>query len=685
MKITLNWLRRHLDFKEDVDETLLLDLENALMLQGAELDEVLLINPLFIGEIIAIRSVDGLEVRVCEVRLPKTPFSKEKTIQIFSKSPNIYEKMRVIVAPEGTRLPGGQLISQRTAKGVVSYGLMVGEELGFMPDFVLKESKYGVYDCGNKELGLWRYDDLLLNISAPANRWDLKSVRYLAHNLGFGKIKPLPLGNYSKNKTPLTLSNSTHLTCRVALVRDFKIQEQISVFMQRIGKKSQSKLQTLNDFIALDVGHPINIMDSESIVGSLSIVYRGAKGFKLVDQEKDLSLMGEKTLIGFGKDTRDILLEVAYFKPEHITSSRGASAPYFLAGIDREQDLLGYLAHLLKDSGEFFQPLGSIPKKEQRTLNISLACYKKMTGKEMDIHVMKNILNSYWGFSAELVEVVQEGCIQGSCNAKYDCKSLRVTIPSWRQDIKIEANLVNEVNRSLYHREIINVEKNRYNFSTHQLVKNNLRNLLASLGFDEVCTYPFLPKPDEDGAPEIENPMGENTRYLRTKLHSTLLPAARKQLKGKKNLRLFQIGKVYGSEDEHLAFIVAGRAEKNLLFKGQKYDGKLLKYYLGFVQEKLEDKYIGKEDGIYFYEGKILKTPVKQSKQPSKQADLSFVSDEPLVWDEIAKKTPCKTVLFDYYNLKNKHSYSTTIFYDKMEELESFTQEIQALGYEIRK
>jgi phenylalanyl-tRNA synthetase beta chain len=684
MKITLNWLRKHLDFEQDVGEKLLLQLENALMLQGAELDDISLINPLFIGEILTIRAIDGLEVRICEVRLPKTPFSEEKTIQIFSKSPNIYEKMRVIVAPEGTRLPAGQLIGQRTAKGVVSYGLMLGEELGFMPDFVVKDSARGIYDCGNKELGLWRYDDVLLNISAPANRWDLKSARYLAHNLGFGKIKPLPQGSYSKNKTPLALNNSTDLACKVALVKNFKIQEEISVFMERIGKKSQSKLQTLNDFIALDVGHPINIMDYQSIVGSLSIIPREKKGFRLVDEEKDLSLMGEKTLVGFKEGTKDILLEVAYFEPEHITSSRGASAPYFLAGIDRKQDVLGYLAHLLKDSGEFFQPLGKEPKQKERILGVSLARYEQMTGKTMNIHVMKNILNSYKGFNAEVVEVVQAGCVQGSCNAKYDYKSLRVNIPSWRQDIKIEANLVNEVNRSLYHREITNTEKNRYNFSPYQLTKNNLRNLLVSLGFDEVFTYPFLAEPDGPGAPEIENPMREDSRYLRTKLHSTLLPAAKKQLKKEKNLRLFQIGKVYDSEEEHLALIITGRADKNLLFKGQKYDGKLLRYYLGFLQEKLEEKYIGKKNNIYFYEGKILKEPTKQQKQAKKQADLSFVSDEPLIWAEVAKKTPCKLVLFDYYNPGEKHSYSATIFYDDPKELENFTQEIENLGCKIR-
>jgi phenylalanyl-tRNA synthetase beta chain len=689
MKITLNWLKTHLDFQEDFDKEMLIRLENCLMLQGAELEETLLINPMFIGEIKSIRVVNGLDVRVCEVQIPETFASEEKTLQIFSKSPNIYEKMRVIVAPEGTRLPGGQLIGKRTAKGVVSYGLMVGEELGFMPDFVDPSSKDGVYDCGKKELGLWRYDDLLLDISAPANRWDLKSVRYLAHNLDFGTIKPLPFGKYSSQKTPISLENPTDLPCSVALVNSIKIQENIFVFMDRIGRKSSSKLQTFNDFIALDIGHPINMMDYASVDGSLKIAPREGKGFVLLDQKKELCLMGEKTLVGFEENSKNILLEVSYFETDHIASSRGASAPYFLAGVDKNQDVMGYLAYLLNGSGEFLQPIGTPPKKEQRTLELSLARYQQMTGKDMDMYVMRNILNSYRGFRADAIETVKSGCVQGSCNAKYDCNALRVHLPSWRRDIKIEQNLVNEVNRSIYLREIASLpkkhlEQRKYNFSSCQLVKNNLRNLLTSLGFEEVFTYPFLSEADGPNALKLENPLRQEASYMRTKLHSSLLPAAKKKQKEINNLKLFQIGKVYDSEDEHLALVIGGKTDKNLVFKGQKYDAKLLRYYLGFFEEKLEEKYTGKRNGLYFYEGKIRITPKKQQEKTTYEDDLSFLSEKPLTWTEISSKTPCKIVLFDQYNHGDKNSYSVTIHYNHKEEIDKFIHALQSINCQIR-
>lgn len=137
----------------------------------------------------------------------------------------------------------------------------------------------------------------------------------------------------------------------------------------------------------------------------------------------------------------------------------------------------------------------------------------------------------------------------------------RVTVPYWRQDIRKPVDLIEEIGR-VYGYE--NIEPtipepiheapvNKTFYYTHKI-----RDILVDEGFSEVYTYSFV----RDGDVELENPVAEDKKYLRTNLSDNFAEAVEenekyKELLGQENIRIFEIGTVFSDEEEHLSLAIA--------------------------------------------------------------------------------------------------------------------------------
>ncbi|HHE76800.1 MAG TPA: phenylalanine--tRNA ligase subunit beta [Candidatus Parcubacteria bacterium] len=162
---------------------------------------------------------------------------------------------------------------------------------------------------------------------------------------------------------------------------------------------------------------------------------------------------------------------------------------------------------------------------------------------------------------------------------KKDKKRLSVRIPTFRQDLEIENDLIEEVGR-IYGLdkipektpvgEILAPERNEFIFW-----ENEVKDFLKSLGFSEIYTYSLMSGKEADylGYDRKEllglaNPLSSEFEYLRPSLLPGLLKSARSNLKRFENVKVFEIGKV---------FVKAGNGAKTKVKKRDIY---------GLVKEK---------------------------------------------------------------------------------------------------
>ena len=114
MKISLNWLKRHIDFHE---ENLSL-MEKAAIAAGMELENIQYINPILQVKVLSVTRMEKMRVKICTADLR---FFNEQIIQVLCGADNVREGMFTLCAPIGTTIPNGLTIAERDIVGHKSY------------------------------------------------------------------------------------------------------------------------------------------------------------------------------------------------------------------------------------------------------------------------------------------------------------------------------------------------------------------------------------------------------------------------------------------------------------------------------------------------------------------------------------------------------------------------------------
>ncbi len=602
MKFTLSWLREHLD--TDASLETILDTLNAIGLEVEGVDNpARALAPFTIARVLtAAPHPQADKLQVLSVDAGDGP------LQVVCGAPNARAGLVGVFGAPGAYVPGsGITLKVAAIRGVESNGMMCSVrelELGDEHDGIIELPADAPVGTAYAEwAGL---DDPVIDVSITPNRQDCMGVRGIARDLaaaGLGTLKPLDATPVAGEGPGPDVRTDDPEGCpaffgqSVSGVTNGASPDWMARRLKAIGQKPISALVDITNYVMIDLGRPLHVYDRAKLTGGL--VARRARDGETVlalngrtyTLEASMTVIADDTHVhdiggimggedsGVEFDTKDVLIECAYFTPEHIARTGQKLAltsdarSRFERGVDPAflEDGLAIAARLVTMicGGT---PSG-ITRAGQAPAGTSTHGYdpdltERLAGVAVPEARQAEILESL-GFVIEKTTPWQ------------------VTAPSWRRDVIGAADLVEEVIRIVGLDHVPSTPLPRTpgvatpTATSEQLVERRARRMAAARGLNEAVTWSFLSEKDAaafgGGAWTLANPISEDMKVMRPSLLPGLLAAAaRNQARGAEAIRLFEIGRRYFADGERLTlgFVLAGdRQPRNWQSgKAQRFD-----------------------------------------------------------------------------------------------------------------
>jgi phenylalanyl-tRNA synthetase beta chain len=591
MKITFDWLKDHLNtsFKE---ANLLDQLTNV----GLEVESIENLSEGFnlfkVAKIIKTEKHPNADrLKVCEVDIGEKELKK-----VVCGASNARKGLITIYAPPGAIVPKSKVkLVIAKIRDVISYGMLCSEsELNLSDESdgitELSSVKYG------KKIGKSYFSKSNLNLidlSITPNRPDCLGVRGIARDLaasGFGKLKDLKVKKIKSNKKQSLKVRikkekdqgcNIFGSCLITNVKNTDSPKWLKDKLVSIGQKPISAIVDITNYVMFDINRPLHAYDADKI--EKGIIVRNSKpgemlaaldnkNYKLEDGMCVIS--DNKGVLGLGGiiggirsgtelDTKNILLESAYFEPRSVRSTAkklnlDTDAKFrFERGIDplSIEDGLNKAALLIKEvcGGEISKiDIQKIETYKAKTIKFDSSLFGKISGFKISTKEMLQILEDL-GF-----KIIKE--------KKY----LKLTIPSWRPDITQEIDIVEELVRISGYERIKTIdptkERTKSTLSQSQKMFHFLQRSIASKGYLEAITWSFADSNFNDhfrgSNKEIKiiNPISSDLGVLRNSIFSNLIMYVNKNLdRGIKDISIFEIGPVFnGSNPGEQNTVVCG-------------------------------------------------------------------------------------------------------------------------------
>jgi phenylalanyl-tRNA synthetase beta chain len=490
-------------------------------------------------------------------------------------------------APPGATLPGGRTLERKEVRGVSSPGMLCSEvELG-MSDagdgiLILSPAAMAGADVATY-LGLV---DEVLEVNVTPNRPDALSHAGIAREMAalFETRWKLPAPDeVAKGAFPAGRGVDVEIRDPEAcprylarLVTGLRVGPSPAPMRVRLaacGVRPISNLVDVTNYVMLETGHPLHAFDLAKIAGDIH-VRRAARAERMttldgVDrplQENDVVIADDKGAValagvmgGAGSEvsgaTTAVLLEAATFDPRAVrrTAKRlglhSEASHRFERGVDPNG-----LPHASARAAALLARLGGgslagevidrYPRAaEPRKVSLSMAGLKRLAGFDIPVAEAAKHLAS--------VEIAAQPAEDG--------QSLTATVSTFRPDVTIEEDLVEEVMRLHgYDRVPARLPAgSRAPATSPEALADRARDTLAALGLHEAATWAFVPRawllalgggrkehPLADGI-VVKNPISADYEVMRTSLLPGLLDAAKRNLaRGVADVALFEVGPV---------------------------------------------------------------------------------------------------------------------------------------------
>jgi len=583
MLVNEAWLKEFVDYSIPTDE-----LTAKLTMAGLEVDSVSAAAAEFTGVVVGrVLSVEP-HPNADKLRLCKVSIGDADALDIVCGASNVRVDLRIPVATVGAELPGDFKIKPSKLRGEPSNGMLCSEqELG------LADSADGLMELPNDApIGAdirdyLKLDDSIIEVDLTPNRADCLSIEGVAREIACFSGQSLIERKAVELDVTLDVVQNVVVDapedCPRYLGRVIKGLDRSAatpIWMQeklrRCGQRSLGPLVDVTNYVLLELGQPLHAFDLTKITGD--IVVRRAK-----DNEK-LALLNEQTIelddevlviadekqaLAFAgvmggessavdDETTDIFLECAFFTPITIAGKsrkfglhtdashrfeRGVDPELCYRALDRAIELLTEIA------GGQIGPLTDV------TSNETLPKVNKIT---LRLDRIKRVLG------IELADsVVESYFLSLGMQVDKNANEWLVTSPSYRFDMAIEADLIEEIAR-LYGYD--NLPQNSLNISgSLASVKENtqpldrIKDLLVDLGYQEAITYSFTDKAalnlltPKDDVYCLQNPISSDLSVMRTTLWAGLLNAMDGNLKrNEESVRFFETGLKFTIEDGQL-------------------------------------------------------------------------------------------------------------------------------------
>jgi phenylalanyl-tRNA synthetase beta chain len=596
MKLTLSWLRDHLETTAPLDEilTALTDLGHEV--EGVENPEKSLGAFRICRVISAEPHPNADRLRLCRVEtFPDGPGGRSEMVQVVCGAPNARTGMIGVFAPVGTHVPGtGVDLKPGVIRGVESNGMLCSER-----ELLISDNHDGIIDLpadaplGQRFIDYRGLNDPMIFVKITANRPDALGVRGIARDLaarGVGVLKPLDIPAITASfPNPIRVVIDPALKAKGAplfagrLIRGVTngpSPDWMQARLKAIGLRPISALVDITNYFTFGLNRPLHVFDAAKVRGELRIhpaqggeellaldgkTYTLRPGMMVISDDQGpeslAGIMGGEHS-GCTPDTTDVFLESAYWDPITIAATGRAlkinsDARYrFERGVD---------------------PAFTLPGLELATQMVLEICGGEASDMAMD-GAVPDTARSYRFDPARVVSLV--GMNIPEAEQRKTLQALGFTLagdmaspPSWRPDVLGEADLVEEVARiaslaKLQGKALLRPLPGvpRPILTPLQLRERAARRMLAGLGYNECVTYSFIDAKSAalfgggTEAVRIENPISSEMTHLRPDLLPGLLQAAaRNQARGLTDLALFEIGPVFhGGEPGEQGLQAAG-------------------------------------------------------------------------------------------------------------------------------
>ena len=578
MKFSERWLRTLVD--PPLDTAALCD---ALTMAGFEVEEVSRAAPPFtgvvVGEIAHVAPHPGADrLRVCTVNV-----GGAQPLTIVCGAPNAAAGMRVPCALEGASLPGGQAIARTTMRGVESQGMLCSaRELGISEDasglLALPASAAPGQDV-RETLAL---DDALITIKLTPNRADCLSLVGVAREVA--AITGAPLALPAIVATPVTGTATRNVRIEdfdacprfaARIIEGIDPRALTPAWMreriERSGIRSISAIVDITNYVMLELGQPLHAYDDRLLEGDVAVRFaRPGETLTLLrgdtlalepdlllvcDSVKPLGLAGimggEHS--GIADDTTNVYLEGAFWNPAVIQGKMRqlgftSDAGYrFERGVDFELGPRGVeraTQLILEICGGRAAPLtdakGPLPARAPVRLRSARAA--RVLGLQLSPDAIADV------FKRLRLPFVRER------------DDFIVTPPSYRFDLAIEEDLIEEVAR-IHGYDAIPASLRAHAQTMLPSPEGQrsaalLKRRLAARDWQEVITFSFVAAEDEraldpDARPiAVLNPIAAQRDVMRTTLLPGLIEALRTNVKRKvPRLRIFEVGRTFARDD----------------------------------------------------------------------------------------------------------------------------------------
>ncbi len=431
--------------------------------------------------------------------------------------------------------------------------------------------------------------DSIIKLDITPNRGDCFSVLGVARELSVINNLKLSLPNISsidgtfkdKIKVKACPEGPAYFG---RTIRDISVNSKTLPLIAERLKFSDQKLidpvVDITNYILLELGQPLHAFDRDKLTGNLTVrTAFNEENIKLLDgqeivlDDSCLVISDEESALAFagimgGKEsavsasTNSIFLESAFFKPSAI---RGKARRYgfqtdaslrFERGVDYkiQEIAIDRASILLRDTvGGRFSEITSSTLKNQ---------LPKKTKIYLDLEKSNNLLGTK--ISKQVALRYFKGL--GLAPERSKNSSISAIPPSWRYDLTIEADLVEELARLVGYDSLPQLSLSPVYKKSELNSQSHLSDLLSAKGFNEIISYSFISRDDHDlfgervAALEVKNPISQNMSVMRTNLVSGLVSTFLHNLNhGQDSQRLFEIGNTFHLNDAKEV------AEKNTL------------------------------------------------------------------------------------------------------------------------
>ena len=592
MKTTLGWLAQHLETDASLDTIVA-----TLTRLGLEVEEVE--NP---GAALAAFKVARVLSAAPHPQADKLQVlsvdAGDGPLQVVCGAPNARAGMTGVFGPAGATVPSnGMVLKVAEIRGVESNGMMcsareleVGEGhdgIVELPDDAPVGTAYPDY------AGL---NDPVIDINVLPNRPDCMGVRGIARDLaavGLGTLRPLAevyrmasldpvdgTGSAPEVRTDDPKGCPAFYAQAVSGVTNRAAPEWMTRFLTAIGQKPISVLVDITNFVSIDLGRPLHVYDRAKLAGAL-VARRAVAGEEVLALNgKSYALDATMTVIaddaavhdiggimggahsGVSDTTTDVLIECAFFDPDHIAKTgqkllltsdarqrfeRGVDPAFLDAGLAIATHLVtehcGGTPSAITRAGQ--------PPVTPRTLAYDPARAETLGGLAVAPTRQKDILERL-GFSVNFA-------------------AFSVTVPTWRRDVDGPADIVEEVIRIEGIDSVPSTPLPRTpgvakpTATPAQRLESRVRRAAAARGLNETITWSFLSDSQAEaiggGAWTLANPISEELKVMRPSVLPGLFAAAERNMKrGSTGVRLFEIGRRYLADGERLTLgaVLAG-------------------------------------------------------------------------------------------------------------------------------